>query len=787
MDAANRPRPAWPEPPALLVRASDVTLGRPGATEAPPLLSAVRLDVFAGDRLGLVGPSGAGKSTLLRVLASRVSPTEGRVVRPPGVRIAYLPQTQAETRAATVWQVAEAALADVRAAEARMRDAETRLSRGEPGAEKTYALAISEHDRLGGYGAESELREVLHALGLPRETWERPAGALSVGQRRRLALASVLAAPADLLLLDEPTNHLDVKARVWLEGYLARGDRACVIVSHDRALLTAATTETLFLTAGKLQRLPGGYERAAKREAAQSAARTRRAAEMRREAVRLEAIAAELAREGRRAKARERGAAELARRSTELSAGIGNDVTVRLSSGAIGAAGRRRRLGWLLHAEDLSAEGLFSGTDVRLERGDRIALLGPNGSGKSTLLAILAGSAPPGGPLARLEYAPGMRLAHVGQEGRGLAAGVPVIDQLATPLGEDLARSRLAAAGIPYTSWSVPPERLSGGERARVGLALALALEPDLLLLDEPDNDLDLYGVEALEAALDDVAGAGTALVVATHDRHLATRVLERAWEIRDGALVAYGSVRAYLRGEEPVPAASFWKSAAVGTADAPGDVAPEDEVAEDPALALEAERDRLLAVVSDPVGATERDRARARRRLAEVEGELVSLIDAGLAPPEPRYRFREAGIDVHADAIASGHWRLVAAPDPVTAVRELAEERPRYPAADLRSVGEVAHLALAQPQDACYLPHGVGPLLDAGVRLAFTVAGATLVQAFLGDRPVSPTRLVPAPDGWWFADVETFLAGEGWSVAKESPRRARRGKRRRGGKGGGR
>ena len=396
--------------PDLLVRVVDLKLARPGSPAAPPLLEAARLDVHAGDRLGLVGHSGAGKTTLLRTIAGEIEPAAGRALRLPGVKVAYLSQAHAATPGATVSDVASAALTNVRAAEARMRAAEVGISAGEPGGAAAYAAAEAEHERLGGYGAESVVREVLHALGFDEPTWAEQADALSAGQRRRLALASVLASPADLLLLDEPTNHLDIQARAWLERYLVGRGRACVIVSHDRALLAAATTATLFLSGGRLEIVRAGYDRASKRVEVRDAARRRRAAEMRRESERLERVAAELAREGRRARARERSAAELSRRASELAEGFTQAGNVELGDANSHRQSRRGRTGWLLDAQDLASGALFSDVDVRIAPGDRIALLGRNGSGKSTLLRILAGELPPGGPLVRLEYAPGMRL-----------------------------------------------------------------------------------------------------------------------------------------------------------------------------------------------------------------------------------------------------------------------------------------------------------------------------------------------------------------------------------------
>src|SRR5690606_12169814 len=237
--------------------------------------------------------------------------------------------------------------------------------------------------------------------------------------------------------------------------------------------------------------------------AAADAAAARRARETRREAQRLERVAAELARHGRRSRARERRAAELAGAADAADAGTTGGAAGGPRPPEGGAGRRRRRL--LPPAERPGGRGLPDVAGVRRSAGESVTLMGPNGSGKRTLLRLLAGEAASADPRSRLAYAPGLRLVHVGQEDRGLAHGEPVLDQLARVLGGEAARSRLAAAGLPFPSWGLPPERLSGGERARAGLALALSLDPDVLLLDEPDNDLDLHAVMALEGALVDL------------------------------------------------------------------------------------------------------------------------------------------------------------------------------------------------------------------------------------------------------------------------------------------
>jgi len=749
-----------------------------GAAAADHLFEGVDLRLATGSRVGLTGPNGSGKSTLLRLLAREAAPDEGTVVRAPGVRTALLDQdagrrllvpdagcgsfdpvnvsarlpSEPVAVDATVWQVAAAALVEVERIEGLLRELEAQPATHDPtpGAAETaaYHSLVSEHDRLGGYGAASRVREILAALGFgPRRLGESVA-ALSVGERQRLALATVLASPVDVLLLDEPTNHLDLAARSWLERHLSKRQGAAVIVSHDRALLDAATNRTAFLSAAGLRVVAAGYSRAARSLAAAESQATRRVREMNKEAARLERVAAELAAYGAKAQARRH------------------------------RANRPPTRGRLLEAGHLSVPGLLADVAVRIDAGDRIALLGPNGSGKSTLLALLAGGQAGEDPRQRLWYAPAMKLVSVDQRTRGLQPGVAVVDQGSARLGLEAARRVLAASGLEFAAWSRPPEELSGGERARVGLALAVAQPFDLLLLDEPDNDLDLAAVEALEASLDaKLTETGAALLIATHDRRLAQALTNRVWTISDGALAGHGSVSSYLRGAAGVPAATFWQAAVDGDVAAePQPLTTAGDPPATPQFDLEAERDRILDQLSDPLALGERENHRLTRRLLEVEGRLMSAYEAVLTPAGPRYRFVERGLDLFADHgpgtagepagvgrdTRASHLLLVAAADAGQAAAALAEADPSLPWLDVRLADDVAHLRLGALGGACLLPDTVAALVDAGVRLAFTVMGARSVQLFSHD-DLSSTSLAPVGDGWWRLSLRRFLVLEGW------------------------
>lgn len=742
------------------------------------LFEGVDLRLSSGSRVGLVGPNGSGKSTLLSLLAAAATPDDGRVVKAPGVRTTLLTQQAGRELAGgsadiSVWEAAALAVGI------------------EP------ATSDPTRDRSVDDVTGSELREILAALGLGHERHGELTAQLSDGERQRLALAAVLAAPADVLLLDEPTNHLDLVARTWLEKHLVKRRGAVVIVSHDRELLDATTTSTAFLTASGLRVVAHCYSKAAKTMAAKSAQAAKRQRELDNEAARLERVAVELAAHGAKAQARRRKAvrdsAALRSRASRLSVevdGTREAVAERARRGppVNGRAPHRRAHSVLLEAEHLTVPGVLEDVAVRIAAGDRIALLGPNGSGKSTLLSLLLGTVAGADPRQRLWYAPAMKLVCVDQATRGLLPGVPVIDQGSARLGLDQARRVLAASGLPFTSWTLTPERLSGGERARVGLSFALAQPFDLLVLDEPDNDLDLVGVEDLEARLSErTAALGAALIVATHDRRLARSLADRAWSIRAGALTANGSVLGYLRGEAGTPASDFWLT----ERELPEVEQQDDEgTAEDLLQRLENERVGLVERLSDPLALTEREAERLDQRLAAVESQLMAAYDAALAPAAPRYRLVERGLTIYADQpngdalpevgeptngeTSAEQVRslqrpcrlvLVAEDDALRATTELAESTPGVPWLDVRLESGVAHLRLGPQADACLLPRTALALTEAGVRLAFTVLGACRVQSFSHD-DLSGTSLEPVGGGWWRASLDSYLVNDGWGTA---------------------
>jgi ATP-binding cassette subfamily F protein uup len=456
------------------------------------LFDRLSFGIFEGDRACLVGPNGSGKSTLLKILAGLESADRGvRSVR-GGVRVGYLAQDPVFPAGAAIEDVIVAALGHV--------DADDRPGR--------IAQALG---RAGFTDAPTDIDE------------------LSGGWRKRLAIARELAAAPDVLLMDEPTNHLDVEGILWLEALLAEQARAFLVVSHDRYFLERVGTRVLELNPA----YPGGLFAT---DGSYSEFLARRDDFLRGQAAYEESLANLVRREiawlRRGAKARSTKAKgrikEADRRIEELEDARARN-TVRVPSIELTASQRRTRR--LLVARGVSktlgGRPLFRNLDLTITPGTRVGLLGPNGSGKTSLLAVLSGTLPP--DTGVIERAESLRLLRFEQDRAGLDPDQTLRRALA-PSGDAVT---FQGRSVHVASWAkrflFRPEqleltvgRLSGGEQARILIA-RLMLEPaDVLVLDEPTNDLDIPTLEVLEESLSEFEGG---LVIVTHDRFMLDRL----------------------------------------------------------------------------------------------------------------------------------------------------------------------------------------------------------------------------------------------------------------------
>ncbi len=524
------------------------------------VLADVSLALEPGERVALVGVNGSGKSTLARILSGLEVPDGGSVVLRNDARIAILAQEPQFKEGATAIEAALEGLADWREAMNAHERASEALSTGDDFEKwlEVQAQAGADIERLGGWSRESEAESMLQQLQAPPA--DRLVSTMSGGERRRVALARALVSKADFLVLDEPTNHLDVETIEWLEGHLqdpAAQPGAVLCITHDRYFLDRIATRTIELEYGVVHSFVGGFtaylEGKAEREAHDDRVEKNRQNFIRRELAWL--------RRGPKA------------RSTKQKARIDRAESV------IGASGPKKRGDVKLHAAvarsgrtllsldkvsiDLGERRLVNELTFTLNKGDCVGIVGPNGAGKSTLISAMLGTAVEdaiiGGDVRQGET---LKVVSLDQKRSGLDLNKSIVDNVSEGgrvdfQGQSLdARTYLERFLFEYKEQDRPVETLSGGERVRVLLAKLLLQPMNLLVLDEPTNDLDLHTLSALESMIGDLKA--TVLLV-THDRwmldRLATQVLCFEGE---GQVTAYAGGYTDLlaqRAKTPAPA----------------------------------------------------------------------------------------------------------------------------------------------------------------------------------------------------------------------------------------
>lgn len=493
------------------------------------LLSNVDLALHAGYRVGVVGRNGAGKSSLFAAVMGEVEPDKGDLDLPGKARIASVAQ---ETP-----HLPDPALDFVLSGDAQLHRA-VRMEAEAVAAEDWEAVAEAHHllAELDGYDANARAAKLMHGLGFPTDTHEKPVADFSGGWRVRLNVARALMTPSDLLLLDEPTNHLDMDAVVWLEDWLKRYPGTLLVISHDREFLDNVTTHTLHLHDGKAKLYTGNY----------TAFERQRAEHLRLQQIAFEKEQAERAHLQSfidRFKAKASKAKQAQSRMKRLEKLAGTEAVRAERALHIEFPEPARMPNSLLSLRAATCGYRNAGqADARildsigfgLEAGDRIGLLGINGAGKSTLVKSLVGELPllSGERIAH----PDLRIGYFAQHTvDSLQYGTSPIDHLREISPDSPTQAFRDFLG----KWNFPGDRafevidtFSGGEKARLALSLIAWTQPNLLLLDEPTNHLDLDMREALAEALSDFEGA---IVMVSHDRHLIGLVSDSYWRVHDG------------------------------------------------------------------------------------------------------------------------------------------------------------------------------------------------------------------------------------------------------------
>tara|TARA_B100002051_G_scaffold276144_1_gene322713 strand:+ start:1018 stop:2742 length:1725 start_codon:yes stop_codon:yes gene_type:complete len=518
------------------------------------VLKDVTWEVKQGDRIGLVGVNGAGKSTQLRLIAGHEDPTSGQVVRQGEPRIAYLQQEFDVDLNKTVRQELFQAFGEAAKVLNRQKDVEEAMASQQATDDPEHLDALiqdlgrlqSRFEALHGYELDARIDKLLPTIGFTAEAAELPVRNYSGGWQMRIALGKILLQDPDLLLLDEPTNHLDVETIQWLETYLLEQTAAIVVISHDRAFLDRVCNQIVSTERGISRCYLGNYtahlEQKQLEQEATQAAFERQQKEIASQQAYIDRFRASATR-STQAKSREKllDKVERVEAPIETVSGPSFRFPAAPRSGAQVAV-----IESLTHCYGETI--LFLEADLEVERGDRIAFVGPNGAGKSTLLRLIMGLESPDDGSARLgehNVVPGY---FEQNQAEALDLNKTVIDTMfeAVPdWTQTQVRSLLGNFCFSNDTVFQDVGQLSGGEKARLALALMLLTPCNLLVLDEPTNHLDIPAKQMLEDALHDYEGA--ALLV-SHDRYFISRVANRIVEIRDGELVLYrGDYNYYL------------------------------------------------------------------------------------------------------------------------------------------------------------------------------------------------------------------------------------------------
>lgn len=499
----------------ITLRGVELSVGGPH-----PLLHDVALEVDARERICVVGRNGAGKSTLLRLLAGEIAPDDGVVQVDAGTVIARLAQEVPPEVQGSVLEVVAAPLGDVGALLAQYHQLIAALD--VPGSTERLSDVQARIDAAKGWDADRRIGEVISRLGLPASA---DFATLSGGLKRRVLLARALVRDPDVLLLDEPTNHLDIDAIDWLENFLRGFRGSLVFITHDRRFLRALATRIVEIDRGRLTSWPGDYDEYLRRRTERLHAEAQAQAEFDRKLAQEEVwIRQGIKARRTRNEGRVRALEQMRRERAQRHARQGN---VRMSATAAGPSGRR-----VISAEHVSfawnGDPLVRDFSLTVQRGDRIGLVGPNGVGKTTLLHLLLGRLQP--QSGRVELGTGLEVAYFDQQRAQLDENANAADNVAE--GRDFVeiggRSKHVIGYLQDFLFApdrarAPISRLSGGERNRLLLARLFARPSNLLVMDEPTNDLDVETLELLEELLIEYRGT---LLLVSHDREFLDNVV---------------------------------------------------------------------------------------------------------------------------------------------------------------------------------------------------------------------------------------------------------------------
>ncbi|MEL6374687.1 MAG: ABC-F family ATP-binding cassette domain-containing protein [Pseudomonadota bacterium] len=617
--------------------------------EGRTILENATAAISTGHKVGLVGRNGTGKSTLLKLIIGDLSPETGGITMMRGASLGHVAQEapggdvsiidwvlSADTERAALLDEAETASDPTRIADIQIRLAD-----------------------IGAHHAPARAAQILAGLGFDEATQQRPCSAFSGGWRMRVALAAVLFLEPDVLLLDEPTNYLDLEGTLWLESYLRSYPHTVLIVSHDRDLLNNAVAHILHLERGQLSLYAGGYDRFERTRRERQRLDLKLKKKQDDERRRIQAFVDRFRAQANKATQAQSRLKALARMEP-IAAQVEDRVVPFQFEGpqrALASPLIRFEAASVGYAADAP---ILTGLDLRLDADDRIGLLGANGNGKSTFAKLLAGRLQAGS--GRRIASDKMRVGYFAQHQLDdLPAGQSPYDHMVELMPEETEakrRARLGTFGFPVEKADTVAAKLSGGERARLLLALATFHRPHLIILDEPTNHLDVDSREALVQALATFEGA---VILISHDRHLIEASCDRLWLVDGGSVRVYDEDMAAYRKLLLDQRSQRGKGKTKGAGEPRTDARSQDDGSKDGGAGaaasggnskadraqerrLQAERRAALAPLRQAVQAEERTMSKLTASIARHDEALadVSLYDR--APEKAQKLVRERG-----------------------------------------------------------------------------------------------------------------------------------------------